>query len=422
MPKPGTDAAAPAPRTEIGLHSTVAERIIGMLEEGPSTPAGWRDAMARLARQSGLGVYSALLFVLTQLDFEDGPAREHWDRILRQWEILNRRVPEKVDLRVAVLQYFLRSQRKLHNPAIVEIKLLKRTQASAIYDELTRLYNYRYFQDRVVSEARRALRYDDALTLMMLDVDDFKSYNDCRGHLAGNMALRRLASVLRRSVREVDVAARYGGEEFAILLPNTPKLAALKLAEKLRHAVEKAGIGKSEPGAAHKPLTVSVGVATLPGDAASAEELVERADSALYVAKSMGKNCVKPFSDERREHTRLDAALSGFYYALARERHAFATTNVSEGGILFRSPEPLACGALLKLSLTLPPGEPIECAVKVLRVIGSRGGFEIGTQILHMPRLHARRFRHFIKQLKADGADAPAAHARKPRGVPVPLS
>jgi len=173
LPKPGTDAAAPAPKTEIGLHSTVAERIIGMLEEGPSTPAGWRDAMARLARQSGPGVYSALLFVLTQLDFEDGPAREHWDRILRQWEILNRRVPEKVDLRVAVLQYFLRSQRKLHNPAIVEIKLLKRTQASAIYDELTRLYNYRYFQDRVVSEARRALRYDDALTLMMLDVDDF---------------------------------------------------------------------------------------------------------------------------------------------------------------------------------------------------------------------------------------------------------
>src|SRR4030095_467504 len=127
---------------------------------------------------------------------------------------------------------------------------LKRAQTPAIYDELTRLYNYRYFQDRVVSETRRAMRYDAALTLMMSDVDAFKSYNDCRGPLAGNMALRRLASVLRRSVREVDVAARYGGEEFAILLPNTPKLAALKLAEKLRHAVEKAGIGKSAPGGA----------------------------------------------------------------------------------------------------------------------------------------------------------------------------
>ena len=78
----------------------------------------------------------------------------------------------------------------------------------------------------------------------MIDADDFKAFNDTRGHLAGNMALRRLASVLRKTVREVDVAARYGGEEFAILLPSTPKLAALKLAEKVRRAVEKAGIGQ----------------------------------------------------------------------------------------------------------------------------------------------------------------------------------
>jgi len=407
-----------AARAENGLTSTVAERIIGMLEEGPRTPAGWREAMSWLAKESGPEVYPALLFVLTQLDFENEPAREHWDNILRQWEDLNKRIPEKVDLRVAVLQYFLRSQRKLHNPAIVEIKLLKRTQASAIYDELTRLYNYRYFQDRVVSEVRRAMRYDHALTLMMIDVDDFKAFNDTRGHLAGNMALRRLASVLRKSVREVDVAARYGGEEFAILLPSTPKLAALKLAEKLRSAVEKAGIGKDAPGASGKALSVSIGVASLPGDAGNAEELVDRADSALYIAKSMGKNCVKPFSDERREHTRLDASLSGFFHVLAKERHPLATTNVSEGGILFHSAEPLPSGSLLKLQLALPPGgEPIECAVKVLRVIGARGGFEIGTQIVHMPRLHVRRFRQFIKQLKAgEIAASPASRRRKGRG------
>ncbi len=400
---------------ENGLSSTVADRVIGMLEEGPRTPAGWREAMSWLAKESGPEVYATLLFVLTQLDFESEPAREHWDRILRQWEELNKRVPEKVDLRVAVLQYFLRSQRKLHNPAIVEIKILRKTQASAIYDELTRLYNYRYFQDRVVSEARRAQRYDHALTLMMIDADDFKAFNDTRGHLAGNMALRRLASVLKKSVREVDVAARYGGEEFAILLPNTPKLAALKLAEKLRQAVERAGIGRDEAGRG-KPLTVSVGVATFPGDAQNSQELVDRADSALYIAKSMGKNCVKPFSDERREHTRLDAAVSGFFSVMAKERHPLATTNVSEGGILFHSTEPLPSGSLLRLQLALPPaGEPIECAVKVLRVIGARGGFEIGTQIVHMPRLHQRRFRQFIKQLKAgEIAAAPASRRRPP--------
>jgi diguanylate cyclase (GGDEF)-like protein len=406
-----------ASRQENGMTSTIADRVIGLLEDGPRTPAGWREAMEWLAKESGPEVYPTLLFVLTQLDFENGPAREHWDRILRQWEELNRRVPEKVDLRVAVLQYFLRSQRKLHNPAIVEIKILRRTQASAIYDELTRLYNYRYFQDRVTSEVRRAMRYDNPLTLLMIDVDDFKAFNDTRGHLAGNMALRRLASVLRKSVREVDVAARYGGEEFAILLPSTPKLAALKLAEKLRQAVEKAGIGKDEAGRG-KPLTVSLGVASLPGDATNAQELVERADSALYIAKSMGKNCVKPFSDERREHTRLEATVSGFFNALAKERHPLATTNVSEGGVLFHSPEPLPSGAFLRLQLALPPaGEPIECAVKVLRVIGARGGFEIGTQIVHMPRTHQRRFRQFLKQLKAgEVAAPPSARRRKAPG------
>jgi diguanylate cyclase (GGDEF)-like protein len=319
---------------------------------------------------------------------------------------------------VAVLQYFLRTQRKLHNPAIVEIKILRRTQASAIYDELTRLYNYRYFQDRIVSEARRATRYDTPLTLLMIDVDDFKAFNDSRGHLAGNMALRRLASVLRKSIREVDVTARYGGEEFAVLLPSTPKLAGLKLGEKLRHAIEKAHIGR-DGGLAGRPLTVSMGVASLPGDAGNADELVDRADRALYIAKSMGKNCVKPFSDERREYARLHANLSGRFSVLEKDSHVLTTLNVSEGGILFHSRVPLPTGAFVKMRVALPSGDPVECAVRVLRVVGARGGFEIGTEIIHMPRPHQRRFRAYLKQLKAggarpDGETHPASDAENP--------
>jgi diguanylate cyclase (GGDEF)-like protein len=403
------------------LGSAVADRIIGMLEEGPATPAGWCKAMSSLETEAGPEVYAVLLFVLTQLDFAAEKARGHWLHIVRQWEELNRRVPERVDLRVAVLQYFLRSQRKLHNPAIVEIKILRKTQDSAIYDELTRLYNFRYFQDRVVSEVRRANRYDQPLTLLMIDVDDFKAFNDSRGHLAGNVALRRLASVLKRTVREVDVAARYGGEEFAILLPSTGKLAALKLGEKLRQAIEKAGIGKDDRKAG-PTLTVSIGVASLPGDAASAAELVDRADRALYIAKSMGKNCVKPFSDERREYARLDAAITGRFSVLERSSHALTTLNVSERGVLFRCKEPLPAGAFVKLHLALPPnGEPVECAVRVLRVVGARGGFEIGTQIVHMPRTHQRRFRFFLKLLMAGEIPrAPAARRRKPRELGEP--
>jgi diguanylate cyclase (GGDEF)-like protein len=403
-------------KQEIRLSSAVADRIIAMLEEGPKTPAGWRETMSWLETESGPDVYAVLLFVLTQLDFATEKAHAHWLRILLQWEELNRRVPEKVDLRVAMLQYFLRSQRKLHNPAIVEIKILRKTQDSAIYDELTRLYNFRYFQDRVVSEVRRATRYDAPLSLMMIDADDFKAFNDSRGHLAGNMALRRLASVLRRTVREVDVAVRYGGEEFAILLPSTPKLAALKLGEKLRQAVEKAEIGKDEKEGG-RPLTVSIGVASLPGDAGSSEELVDRADRALYIAKSMGKNCVKPFSDERREYTRLDASLAGHFSVLEKDSHALTTLNLSEGGVLFHCRQPLPTGAFVKVQLALPPsGDPLECAVRVLRVVGARGGFEIGTEIIHMPRAHQRRFRFFLKQLRAgEIVAAPSSRRRTPR-------
>ena len=405
------------------LGSAVADRIIGMLEDGPKTPAGWREAMSWVEKECGPEVYAVLLFVLTQLDFPPEKAQEHWLRILRQWEDLNRRIPEKVDLRVAVLQYFLRSQRKLHNPAIVEIKILRKTQDSAIYDELTRLYNFRYFQDRVVSEVRRATRYDQPLTLLMIDADDFKGFNDSKGHLAGNMALRRLATVLKKTVREVDVAARHGGEEFAILLPSTGKLAALKLGEKLRQAVEKAGIGRDAKGEGDA-LTVSIGVASLPGDATSAAELVDRADRALYIAKSMGKNCVKPFSDERREYARLDASLAGRFSVLEKGTHVLTTLNVSEGGVLFHAKEPLPAGAFVKLQLALPPsGEPVECAVRVLRVVGARGGFEIGTEIVHMPRAHQRRFRFFLKLLKAgEIVDAPAARRRKPREVAEPAA
>jgi diguanylate cyclase (GGDEF)-like protein len=403
-------------KQSLALDSAVADRIIGLLEGGPQDPAGWREALRALEQRQGPGVCAVLLFVLTHLDFPPEKAREHWEGVLEQWEALNRSVPEGVDLRVAVLQYFLRRHRKLKNPAIVEIRILRRTEGSAVVDELTRLHNFRYFKERVALEARRADRYGSPLTLLMVDADDFKAFNDTRGHLAGNVALRRLASVLRRSLREVDVAARYGGEEFAVLLPSTPKLAALKVAEKVRQAVERARIGV-DPGRTTRPITVSIGVASLPGDAQTAGELVDRADRALYVAKSMGKNCVKPFSDERREHARLDAALAGRFSAVESRDHRLTTRNVSEGGILFHTREPIASGTVVRVRLSLPPGgEPVECVARVLRVVGAHGGFEIGTQIVHMPRMHERRYRFFLKALKA-GELVEAGRTRVPRAA-----
>jgi diguanylate cyclase (GGDEF)-like protein len=405
-------------RQDARLSSEVADRIIALLEEGPSDGAEWSEKMRRLEAKWGRDVYAVLLFVLTHLDFSGAKAREHWGRVLRQWEELNRELPDEVDLRVAVLHYFLGIQRKLRNPAIVELRFLRQTQDSVITDELTRLHNFRFFQGQIQTEARRAERADTTLALIMLDIDDFKAFNDSRGHLAGNVALRRLAGVLTRAVRETDVAARYGGEEFAVLLPNTPKLGALKVAEKIRMAIEKTGVGRNKR-RGEKPLTVSVGLATLPGDAATAKELVEKADRALYVAKSKGKNCVQPYSDERREHLRLDTALSGNVSLVDSHSHVLTTLNVSEGGLLFMSEEPPNRGALAQMQLALPNGvEPVEGVLRVMRVRPVKGGYEIGTQIVHMSPLDRRRFRVFLRELRSGGVLQLLSRRRTGRTTP----
>lgn len=256
---------------------------------------------------------------------------------------------------------------------------------------------------------KRAQRFSTALCLLMADADDFKAFNDTRGHLAGNVALRRLARVLKRSVREVDVVARYGGEEFAILLPNTPKVGALRLAEKVRAAVARAGIGREEDGRG-RGLTLSIGLACLPADASDAEGLIEKADRALYQAKSQGKNRVRPFSDERREFTRIETRLIGKLEPLAERSSPLRTLNLSEGGILFAARQPMAVGSMLQVQLSLP-GDPIDCVVRVVRVTEEPEGYDVGVHIIEMDRLQQRRFRSFLAKLRSGAAEAPLPEA-----------
>jgi hypothetical protein len=211
--------------------------------------------------------------------------------------------------------------------------------------------------------------------------------------------------------------ARYGGEEFAILLPSTPKLAGLRVAEKVRQAIERAGIGR-EQDPEGRAMTVSIGVASLPGDASGARELVEKADRALYVAKSQGKNCVRPYSDERREFPRLDVALVGRFNLVESRSHTLTTLNVSEGGLLFLSEEPMTAGSLVRVQLAVPPGEePVECVVRVVRVVEAHGGYEIGAQIVHIPHQQHHRLRLFLRVAKVGEAAAkPTARHRSVAG------
>jgi len=389
---------------ETRLSSDVAERIIAFLEEGSTDVAEWARRMRQLEKDRGPEVYEVLILVLTHLDFAPSKAREHWERVLRQWRELNETLCPPVDLRVAILHYFIRTQKKLHNPAIVELKILRRTKDSVVTDELTGLHNFRYFQDRLPTEVRRAQRESTSLTLLMVDIDNFKVFNDTRGHLAGNVALWRIAATLKRAVRDTDGVARAGGEGFAILLPNAPRPGALKAAEKICRTVEKARVGEGK-GLHEKPLTVSIGLASLPGDAESSEDLVERADKALYAAKSVGKNCVRSYSEERRAYSRLEATLSGHFKLVGSARHDFETMNVSEAGLLLLSATRVAPGSLAQVEAELPGGgSPIEAVVRVVRSQQDGNRHLIAARIEHMSTLHQRRLNVFLRDLK-DGSE-----------------
>lgn len=176
--------------------------------------------------------------------------------------------------------------------AVENSRLYKLTKKLAITDELTSLYNYRYLQQRLDEEIERARRYDKHLSLLMIDVDDFKGFNDKHGHIAGDHALSDLGEVMRQSVREVDVVARYGGEEFSIVLPETDGAGAYIVAEKVREAVG-LHMFADEDGARVQSMTVSIGVASYPAHAHDKECLLREADDALYRAKNGGKNRVR---------------------------------------------------------------------------------------------------------------------------------
>src|SRR5881628_2273632 len=152
-------------------------------------------------------------------------------------------------------------------------------------DALTDVYNRRYFSVRIEEESRRHLRFAEPVSLVLLDLDRFKDVNDRFGHRAGDEALREVAQVLLKHSRNFTVVTRYGGDEFAVLLVNTGKDGAVAYGERIREII-------AEHAFAHGTVTVSLGVASLPEDAASGDDLVVAADKAMYEAKRLGRNRV----------------------------------------------------------------------------------------------------------------------------------
>jgi diguanylate cyclase (GGDEF)-like protein len=375
------------------------DELLELVHLSSGSDADFDDGLEQLEERHGESVFSEALYMLSHLRFDGSEAKRHWRRIREHRSAMQDRLGSSVDMLVAMVSYFVEIERKLEHPKVIELRLFEQTQASAYRDELTGLCNFRLFREHLAHELVLAERYGAPLSLVMVDIDDFKNYNDLNGHEAGNEVLGDVARLLADSLRRSDIPARYGGEEFVLVLPETTKTNAELVAERARRAIEQHPFPNRErqPGRA---LTVSMGVATYPADGLDPRELVRHADQAMYVAKSKGKNRVYLYGEDRRSFSRIEARLDGRFCQLHPDFHELQTVNISEQGLLFLVDQRLSLGTLIDVQLTLPDSDrEVACTGRVVRVEEKRGGrYQAALRIVEIGTRDRSRLAKYIQE------------------------
>ena len=174
----------------------------------------------------------------------------------------------------------------------IEREHTKELKNLANVDELTGLYNHRYFQEFLQKSIDEADKKKQEVSLLFMDIDYFKNFNDINGHQAGDLLLKEISQILKYCIRDTDAVARYGGEEFAVILPNTTEKNALKIGERIRSSIQSTYF-KGQENQPDKNITISIGVSSYPKRAISKHQLINTADDALYRAKSFNRNRVE---------------------------------------------------------------------------------------------------------------------------------
>jgi diguanylate cyclase (GGDEF)-like protein len=363
------------------------QSLLELLEAGPNREEKLLDEFER-KKGKGDALYSPLLYLLTHLNFTEARAARHWERIRNHRERLRGQMARDPGLRVAILDYFVNVSRELKNPKVIELAIYERTERSAVTDGLTGLFNHAYFLQTLRQEVLRSKRHGLKASLLLLDLDDFKDVNDQRGHVEGDRVLMKAAAIVRDSVREIDIAARYGGEEFAVLLPDTARLGAFVVAERIRARIEKR-FRRKRP-----RVTVSGGLAIFPEDAGTPADLIVQADAGLYRAKAAGKNRVLLAQGERRRYKRV-AATPRVRLATSEGPAPVRVKNVSEGGLLVSLRREVPMGSTVSLVIEAPDAEPVGLRGEVVhlqRVPGEEEpAFDVGVRFVDQPPAEAPR-------------------------------
>jgi diguanylate cyclase (GGDEF)-like protein len=238
--------------------------------------------------------YRDLIFALIQIRLPEDEAKRDWKEILKHKYLISEKLGRNVGIHVATLDYYTNIKKRIINPKIIDANDYVDTASRAIIDDLTKAYNRHFFDDEFRKLFLQARTSGKVFSLIMLDLDHFKIYNDLNGHIQGDIALIETVRILHAVCSQDDTVSRYGGEEFTILLPSQPLNLAIKTAENIRQAIFDYRF-VNEQALPSGRLSASLGVTSYRDDMESPQNMLEEADVALYRAKNSGRNRIKAF-------------------------------------------------------------------------------------------------------------------------------
>ncbi|MBT3921609.1 MAG: diguanylate cyclase [Nitrospina sp.] len=362
----------------------IRQTIIDSLNCNLSENSEFLETIQNLAETEGEETYPILLNILTHLEFNTKDAKSNWHQIIKHQSLLETKLERPVKLITAICDYFSEVSKNLQTPTMIELQVLEETRKVSRSDGLTGLFNRRFFDETLEGEINRAIRYEGNFSLIFFDLDNFKNLNDTWGHLAGDLTLKRVAEILILEKRTEDIACRYGGEELVLILPETQKINALVIAERIRQQVEEL---KLDFDSKSFGVTLSGGVASYPTDAQDTKSLIHAADVALYQAKESGRNRIFLHAVDKRHYIRIDFAGEVQVSKVDPEHKPIKVQgkNFSSSGLLFESPVSIEIGTQVQVQIADQDIEkPIIVKAKVARVEKFDSYFDIGIAFLEI--------------------------------------
>lgn len=351
----------------------------------------------RLISLNGPFCCQTIFRVLAHIEIPPDQAKKCWQDIISHRRKMSLSIGRPVSLQTAVCDFFSFIQKNLTQPAVIEIKTLEEIIRQSNIDFLTGLSNRATFDDVFEKEMSRTQRHQRELSLLFLDLDNFKQVNDTFGHQAGDVVLQEVGAIINREKRTEDTAGRYGGEEFMVILPDTSKLDALIFAERVRVRVEQLALPYGDQ---IIRTTISGGLAFFPGDALKKGDLISCADQALYKAKRDGKNLISLFGAGKRRYLRIDFARQLDVKILRTAQDNIVNTigvNISLGGVLFESDTQIALGTHLELTAYFEDATLLIFQGQVRRIeCLANDKYEIGVSFSHQDQASTHTLAKYI--------------------------